>query len=114
MKSKILTFIIGILVGAIITTLGFLIYKNVNHKNMDRKMHEMSQGMENRGDKPSIPGEINGKDSNSQSDKKEKTTTDNSNENKEKQKENKNKAEDLNINKQNETKKEDTHSNGNA
>ena len=114
MKSKILTFIIGILVGAIITTLGFLIYQKMNHKNIDGRMKEMSQRMENRADKPSIPGDLNEKDSNSQSNKKEKKTTDNSNENKEKQKDNKNKAEDLNINKQNETKKENTHSNGNA
>ena len=33
MKDKILTFIIGVLVGAIITTLGFLIYNKVVVKN---------------------------------------------------------------------------------
>lgn len=33
MKNKVLTFIIGVLVGAIITTLGFLIYNKVVVKN---------------------------------------------------------------------------------
>ena len=40
MKKKIIPFIIGMLVGAIITAGGFLIYQNVNHP----------QGM--RGDRP--------------------------------------------------------------
>ena len=35
MKDKILIFIIGLLVGAIITGLGFLIYQNIN-KNTDQ------------------------------------------------------------------------------
>ena len=33
MKSKILTFVIGFLVGAIVATGGFLIYQNVNKNN---------------------------------------------------------------------------------
>ena len=33
MKNKILTFVIGILVGAIITTAGFLIYEKTNTNN---------------------------------------------------------------------------------
>lgn len=35
MKSRILTFIIGILVGAIITTLGFFIYSKSINKNQN-------------------------------------------------------------------------------
>lgn len=34
MKDKILIFIIGLLVGAIITTLGFYIYQKVNNNSM--------------------------------------------------------------------------------
>ena len=35
MKNRILTFIIGILVGAILTTAGFLIYSKTINKNMN-------------------------------------------------------------------------------
>ena len=35
MKNRILTFIIGLLVGAIITTIGFLIYSKTMNKRMD-------------------------------------------------------------------------------
>ncbi len=35
MKNRILTFIIGILVGAILTTIGFLIYSKTMNKNIN-------------------------------------------------------------------------------
>lgn len=38
MKNRILTFIIGILVGAIITTTGFLIYNKSINNNSNEKM----------------------------------------------------------------------------
>ena len=43
MKDKILTFIIGILVGAIITTTGFLIY----NKSINNNQNEMIKQFEN-------------------------------------------------------------------
>ena len=60
MKSKILTFIIGLLLGAIIATTGFLIYsKNVssakdNDQNTEMfKPGEDGKNMENPPEKPS-------------------------------------------------------------
>lgn len=44
MKDKILTLIIGILIGAIIATVGFLIYNNVNKK--DTSFQDRGQMME--------------------------------------------------------------------
>lgn len=41
MKNKILTFIIGVLVGAIITTAGFLIYSKSMNKNAEPMMMQM-------------------------------------------------------------------------
>ena len=45
MKNRIFTFIIGVLVGAIITTVGFLIYSNSINKNQN----EMMKPFENNG-----------------------------------------------------------------
>ena len=45
MKNRILTFIIGILVGAIITTTGFLIYS----KTINNNQNEMMKQFENNG-----------------------------------------------------------------
>ena len=49
MKNKILTFVIGILVGAIIATAGFLIYEKTNTNNEMPNM-ERTREMMNRGD----------------------------------------------------------------
>ena len=62
MKKKILPFVIGILIGAIITTAGFLIYEktNTNNKMPNR---ERAGEMMNRGDgenPPDRPGEEEG------------------------------------------------------
>ena len=46
MKNKILTFIIGVLVGAIITTTGFLIYEKVNNNSNSMPRGERPQMME--------------------------------------------------------------------
>ncbi len=46
MKNKILTFIIGVLVGAIITTAGFLIYEKVNNNRNSMPSGERPQMME--------------------------------------------------------------------
>lgn len=46
MKNKILTFIIGVLVGAIITTAGFLIYEKVNNNSNSMPSGERPQMME--------------------------------------------------------------------
>ena len=45
MKNRILTLIIGILVGSIITTAGFLIY----NKSINNKQNEMLKQFENNG-----------------------------------------------------------------
>ena len=45
MKNRILTFIIGILVGAIITTTGFLVY----NKSINNNQNEMMKQFENNG-----------------------------------------------------------------
>lgn len=45
MKNKIFTFIIGILVGAIVTTAGFLIYS----KSINKNQNEMMKPFENNG-----------------------------------------------------------------
>ncbi len=49
MKNKILPFVIGILIGAIITTAGFLIYEKTNTNN-ERPNRERAGEMMNRGD----------------------------------------------------------------
>lgn len=68
MKDKILTFIIGLLVGAIITTLVFYIYLKVNNSNMpmpempneDRQMQQQMMRPEDGGTPPEIPSDFNG------------------------------------------------------
>ena len=63
MKNKILPFVIGILVGAIIATVGILIYEKTNTNNM-MPNRERAGEMMNRGDgeippdKPDENGEI--------------------------------------------------------
>ena len=54
MKNKILPFIIGILVGAIIATVGFLIYEKTNTNNM-MPNKERTREMMNRGDGETPP-----------------------------------------------------------
>ena len=49
MKKKILPFVIGVLVGAIIATAGFLIYEKTNTNNEVPNM-ERTREMMNRGD----------------------------------------------------------------
>lgn len=48
MRNRILTFIIGILVGAIITTAGFLIYSKSINKNQNEKMTFDNKGQMER------------------------------------------------------------------
>lgn len=45
MKNRIFTFIFGVLVGAIITTVGFLIYS----KSINKNQNEMMKPFENNG-----------------------------------------------------------------
>ena len=46
MKDKVLIFIIGVLVGAVITALGFLIYQNANQNTNQIPNGEQMQMME--------------------------------------------------------------------
>ena len=66
MKNKILTFIIGILIGATVATLGWYMYiKSVNvmtpqngqmiDRNFRDNRPEMPQGMQNGGTPPEMP-----------------------------------------------------------
>ena len=59
MKDKILVFIIGLLVGAIITASGFLIYQNVNRNTNQMPSGEQMQMME-RPDGEEPPKKPNG------------------------------------------------------
>ena len=59
MKKKILPFIIGILVGAIITTVGFLIYEKTNTSN-EMPNRERTEEMMNRGDGETPPDRPDG------------------------------------------------------
>ena len=54
MKEKILVFIIGLLVGAVITALGFLIFEKVNKNQMpnDEKVQRMEMFDENMPKRP--------------------------------------------------------------
>ena len=61
MKNKILTFIIGVLVGAILATTGFLIYSKtvkritidmINRKEQNGQMQRPEWNMENLPEKP--------------------------------------------------------------
>ena len=59
MKKKILPFVIGILIGAIITTAGFLIYEKTNtNKRMPNK--ERAGEIMNRGDGETPPDRPDG------------------------------------------------------
>lgn len=51
MKEKILPFIIGLLVGAIITTTGFLVYSKIISNNNNGQMDQNGQ----MGNPPSMP-----------------------------------------------------------
>lgn len=66
MKNKILTFIIGVLVGAIITTAGFLIYEKVNNNSNSMPNGERPQMMEgeNGGTPPEKPDGETGQNNN--------------------------------------------------
>lgn len=58
MKDKILVFIIGLLIGAVITALGFLIYQNVNGNTNQIQNGEQMQIMEKPdGEPPEKPSE---------------------------------------------------------
>lgn len=59
MKKKILPFVIGILVGAIIATAGFLIYEKTNTNNM-MPNRERAGEMMNRGDGETPPDKPEG------------------------------------------------------
>jgi hypothetical protein len=70
MKNKILTLIIGILIGAIITTIGFLVYNKIIVKNSSRpdmvQMDENGQMSEppsgENGEVPEKPDGDNGEE----------------------------------------------------
>lgn len=59
MKNKILPFIIGLLVGIIITTLGFVIYNGIVKDDSNQSEMMPMNGMENMGNPPDKPGESN-------------------------------------------------------
>ena len=74
MKDKVLVFIIGLLIGAVITASGFLIYENANNKNTnqmpngeqmqmmekpDGEPPEKPNGAENDIDRPEPPSNNN-------------------------------------------------------
>ena len=68
MKNRILTFIIGILVGAILATAGFLIYNKTINKNQNEMMKpfenngQMQRPNGNMGERPEKPqGDFQGK-----------------------------------------------------
>ena len=61
MKNKILPFVIGILVGAIITTAGFFIYEKTNTNNRIPNK-ERAEEMMNRGDGETPPDRPNGEE----------------------------------------------------
>lgn len=44
MKNKILTFLIGVLVGAIIATAGFLVYQKINTNDTPGEMRQSMEG----------------------------------------------------------------------
>ena len=54
MKNRILTFIIGILVGAIMATSGFLIY----NKSINKNQNEMMKTFENNGQMQRLNGNM--------------------------------------------------------
>ena len=101
MKNKVLIFIIGFLVGAIIATGGFLIYEKVNGSNQfpdGNPPQMMDQNMKNRGTPPQKPeGEVNGEQMQIPNEDNLQT------ENQEKSKKQKNKLEEQNTNETQET-----------
>lgn len=62
MKNKILTFVIGVLVGVIITTVGFLIYEKVKGDNQTANQGNMPQMMQD-GDGKMAPPDMQSNDS---------------------------------------------------
>ena len=67
MKDKIMFLIIGVLIGAIITTVGFLIYNKSLSNNMDEpKMNQNGQmqppSNDNMGEPPAKPDGENGEE----------------------------------------------------
>ena len=58
MKNKILTFIIGALVGAIIATLGFYMYSKNNTNEF--KGGQGGSGMSQNGERPGMPSGMSG------------------------------------------------------
>ena len=46
MKDKVLTFVIGFLVGAIVATAGYIVYEKVKDKNVDKQFQEGNGGFE--------------------------------------------------------------------
>jgi Na+/H+ antiporter NhaC len=82
MKGKVLTLIIGILIGAIIATAGFLIYNNVTKDSNQPEMMQMDNngqmkdfsGGENS-DSETPPSKPDGEDDNGQFQKNTKTNT---------------------------------------
>ena len=59
MKDKILTFIVGFLVGAIITTMGFLIYNKVIGNNSKQPEMMQMNGNGNMEEPPEKPDDFN-------------------------------------------------------
>lgn len=67
MKGKILTLIIGILIGAIIATAGFLVYTKINEKSSKSNNSNFQMMMKDKRDKPNKEGDnkkgdLNGED----------------------------------------------------
>lgn len=62
MKNKVLIFIIGLLVGAIISTVGFIIYENNNKPSQENSQMMQGTGMNgsNQGTPPEKPVDSNG------------------------------------------------------
>lgn len=59
MKNKLVPFLIGLLIGAIVTAAGFLIYMKVNANNMPGgNREEMRERFEN-GERPEMPEDGN-------------------------------------------------------
>ena len=59
MKDKILIFVIGLLVGAVITAAGFLIYQKLNTNNNNNNMQMPNGRMEMMGERPELPQDFN-------------------------------------------------------
>ena len=76
MKKKILPFVIGILTGAIITTVGFLIYEKINISNRVPN-RERTEEMMNRGDGETPPDRPDGEEMRPNRQKNNQNTTNN-------------------------------------